>query len=115
MSPSVEHGGKTFKESGAAPPVVIAMPDDEINVSADDKVKKDARLTKYAFNYFRFAQYSFFFIVLASIAVLAIRVSKGKSSCRKFIDAETNPHNPSRSGYDPEAQRRDAHCNSCSR
>lgn len=80
MSPSVEHGGKAFDKSGAAPPVVIAMPEDEGHVGADDKVKKDARFTKYAkgLNYFRVAKYLFFLLAMVGIIVLALQVSKGK-------------------------------------
>lgn len=84
MSPSVEHGGKAFEKSGAAPPVVIAMPEDESHVGADDKVKKDARFTKYAkgLNYFRVAKYLFFLLAMVGIIVLALQVNKGKSCCQ---------------------------------
>lgn len=93
MSASVGHGGNAFEKSGAAPPVVIPMPDDEAHVDTDEKVKKDARFTKYAkgLNYFRIAKYLFFLLAMVGIIVLALQVSKGKSRCRCrkaiFIDA----------------------------
>lgn len=119
MSASIQHGGKAFEKTGAAPPVVIAMPDDESHVGADDKIKKEARLTKYAkgLNYFRITKYLFFLLAMVGIIVLALQVSKGKSRCHshKFINLDTNPIpcSSSRSGRDPEAQSRDGHCASC--
>lgn len=92
MSASVEHGGTAFEKPGAAPPVVIAMPDDESHVGADNKFKKDARLTKYAksMNYFRIAKYLFFLLAMIGIIVLALQVSKGKSHCQphEFINLD---------------------------
>lgn len=94
MSASVGHGGNAFEKSGAAPPVVIPMPDDETHVDTDEKVKKDARFTKYAkgLNYFRIAKYLFFLLAMVGIIVLALQVSKGKSRCQSrrfmFIDAD---------------------------
>lgn len=93
MSASVGHGGNAFEKSGAAPPVVIPMPDDETHVGTDEKVKKDARFTKYAkgLNYFRIAKYLFFLLAMVGIIILALQVSKGKSRCQSprfmFIDA----------------------------
>lgn len=119
MSASIQHGGNAFEKSGAAPPVVIAMPDDESHFGADDKIKKEARLTKYAkgLNYFRIVKYLVFLLAMIGIIVLAIQVNKGKSCChpQKFVHHNTNPNarSSSRSGRDPEAQPRDGHCTSC--
>ena len=121
MSPSVhQHGSNGLEKSGAAPPVVITMPDDEIHVGNDDKITKGARLNKYAkgLNYFRIAKYLFFLLAMVGIIVLALQVSKGKSLCqnRRLDIVESNP-NPSvdRPGHDPETQPRDGHCASCPR
>lgn len=83
MSASAQHAGKAFEKPGAAPPVVIAMPDDESHVGADDKVKKEARLTKYAkgLNYFLIVKYLVFLLAMIGIIVLALQVRKGKSRC----------------------------------
>lgn len=84
MSPSVEHGTKASEKSGAAPPVVIEMPDEESHIGVNDKVKKGSRMISYAknFDYFRLARYNFFLIALVAIVVLAIQVSRGKSRCQ---------------------------------
>lgn len=119
MSASIQHGGKAFEKPGAAPPVFIAMPDDESHVGADDKIKKQARLIKYAkgVNYFRIVKYLVFLLAMVGIIILALQASKGKSHCHphKFINLDTNanPRSSSRSGRDPEAQPRDGHCSSC--
>ncbi|KAG6365643.1 hypothetical protein INS49_007254 [Diaporthe citri] len=86
MSASVQHGGKAFEKSGAAPPVVIAMPDDESHVGADDKVKKEARLTKYAkgLNYFLIVKYLVFLLAMIGIIVLALQVSKDQDAIQKL-------------------------------
>lgn len=120
MSPSVhQHGSNGLEKSGAAPPVVITMPDDEIHVGDDDKITKGARLNKYAkgLNYFRIAKYLFFLLAMVGIIVLALQVSKGKSRCEtlKLIDLDADPHNSSRPGRDPETQSRDAHSAPCPR
>lgn len=109
MSPAVhQHGGNGLEKSGAAPPVVITMPDDEIHVGADDKIIKGARLNKYAkgLNYFRIAKYLFFLLAMVGIIVLALQVSKGKSRCQtpKLIDLDADPRDSSRPGRDPETQ-----------
>ena len=110
MPASVEHGGNGFEKSGANPSVVIAMPDDESHVGADDKVRKDACLSKLAkgLTYFRIATYLSFLLAMIGIIVLALQVSKGKSHCqsRWFINIVTNSHPLSshRSVHNPEAQ-----------
>ncbi|KAK7702010.1 hypothetical protein SLS64_009871 [Diaporthe eres] len=86
MSASIQHGGKAFEKPGAAPPVFIAMPDDESHVGADDKIKKQARLTKYAkgVNYFRIVKYLIFLLAVVGIIVLAIQVSKDQDAIQKL-------------------------------
>lgn len=120
MSPSVhQHGGNGLEKSGAAPPVAITMPDDEVHVGADDRIIKGAHLNKYAkgFNYFRMAKYLFFLLAMVGIIVLALQVSKGKSRCEipNLIDLDADPRDLSRPGRDPETQSRDAHSAACPR
>lgn len=108
MAPSVERGGKASEKTGAAPPVVIEMPDEESRVGINDKVEKGSRITKYAknFDYFRFAKYQFALLVLVVIIVLIFQVNKGKSRCQPhtLVNIDTNTHDSSRPGQDPEAQ-----------
>lgn len=108
MAPSVERGGKASEKSGAAPPVVIEMPDEESHIGVNDKVEKGSRIAKYAknFDYFRFAKYQFALIVLVAIVVLIFQVNKGKSRCQphRLVNIDTNPRDSSRPGQDPEAQ-----------
>ena len=87
MSACVGHGGNACEKSGSACPVVISMPDEESHVGADDKVKKDARLSKYTkgLNYFRIAKYLSFLLAMVGVIVLALQVSKGMSRCQSLI------------------------------
>ncbi|KAI7779494.1 hypothetical protein LA080_000777 [Diaporthe eres] len=86
MSASIHHGGKAFEKPGAAPPVIIEISDDESHVVADDKIKKQARLTQYAkgVNYFRIVKYLVFLLAMVGIIVLAILVSKDQDAIQKL-------------------------------